>query len=131
MNNKYNKDITNLNLSIISTIIFILASLISLGIIFDEKGRIIDNKSYLTNKQALNLSFYNRIVILVALLISLYVGYKNYLNEEDNTVGKYKNSLLLFTNVLTVISSLIILYVSYLNKQEQSLSVSDIENPLI
>lgn len=131
MNNKYNKDITNLNLSIISTIIFILASLISLGIIFDEKGRITNNKSYLTNKQSLNLSFYNRIVILVALLISLYVGYKNYKNEDDNTLGKYKNSLLLFTNLLTVISSLIILYVSYLNKQEQSLSVSDVENPLI
>ena len=68
---------------------------------------------------------------MAAVLISLYVGYNNLNNEENNTRAKYKSSLLFTTNVLTVISSIIILYVAYLNRQEQSLTVSDVENSLI
>lgn len=131
MNNNTKEDLVLSNLSLISSIIFILASLVSLVITFDEKGNLTNGKKYLTNKQALNISFYNRIVILVAVLISLYVGYKSYESEEDNTTAKYKSSLLLSTNVLSLIGSLIILYVAYLNREEQSLTVSDVENPLI
>lgn len=131
MNSNENNNILLINLSIISSIIFILASLVSLSLTFDEKRRKTNSKSYFTNEQSLNISFYNRIVFLIAILISLYVGYSNYKNEEDNTMGKYKSSLLFSTNILTVISALIILYVSYLNKEEQSLNISDVENPLI
>lgn len=120
-----------IDLNLISSIIFILASLVSLTLTFDEKNRVQNKKTNFTKKQALDISFYNRIVILIAVLISLYVGYKNYKNEQDNTIGKYKNTLLLSTNVLTIISATIILYVAYLNKQEQSITISDVENPLI
>lgn len=132
MNNQNNKEDTLLiNLNLISSVVFILASLVSLGITFDERGNIIDGKRYLTNKQVLNISYYNRIVILVAVLISLYVGYKNFENEEGGPRAKYKSGLLLSTNVLTLIGSIVILYVSYLNREEQSLTPSDVENPLI
>ena len=124
------EDVRLVTLNIISSIIFILASLVSLGITFDEKGNLVNGKRYFTNKQVLNISFYNRIIIIVAVLISLYVGYKNYKGESDG-VGKYKSGLLLSTNVLSVIGAVIILYVSYLNRQEQSLTASDVENPLI
>ncbi len=120
-----------IDLNLISSIIFILASLVSLTLTFDEKNRVQNKKTNFTKQQALDISFYNRIVILIAVLISLYVGYKNYKNEQDNTIGKYKNTLLLSTNVLTIISATIILYVAYLNKQEQSITISDVENPLI
>ena len=127
--NKNNVSLVNLN--IISSITFIIASLVSLSITVDEKNRLLNKKRYYTNKEALNISFYNRIVILIAVLISLYVGYTNYKNEENDTVAKYKSSILLTTNILTVIGALLILYVSYLNKQEQTLNTSDVENPLI
>ena len=120
-----------IDLNLISSIIFILASLVSLTLTFDEKNRVQNKKTNFTKQQALDISFYNKIVILIAVLISLYVGYKNYKNEQDNTIGKYKNTLLLSTNVLTIISATIILYVAYLNKQEQSITISDVENPLI
>lgn len=120
-----------IDLSIISSIIFILASLVSLTITFDERGNLVKGKKYFTNKQSLDIAFYNRIVIIIAVLISLYVGYKNYESEENNTRAKYKSSLLLTTNILTVISASIILYVAYLNKKEQSLTAADVENPLI
>lgn len=120
-----------IDLSILSTVIFIIGTIVSLTITIDEKTNINNKKRFYTTKQALDLSFYNRIVILITVLISLYVGYNNYKNEKEDTRGKYKSSLLLTTNVLTLVSAIIILYVSYLNKQEQSLTASDVENPLI
>lgn len=132
MNSKKKKEDTlSINLNIISSIVFILSSLVSLGITFDERGNLVKGKRYFNNKQILNISFYNRIVIIIAVLISLYVGYKNYKQEEDNSVAQYKNGLLLFTNILTLVGAIIILYVSYLNRKEQSLTPSDVENPLI
>jgi len=129
--NNTSKDNKFINLNILSTILFIIGSFISLSITIDEKRNINNQKKIYSNKEALNISFYNRILVLVAVLISLYVGYNNYKDEKKGTISKYKSSLLLTTNILTVIGSLIILYVSYLNKQEQSLTVSDVENPLI
>ena len=129
--NDTNKDNKLIDLSILSSILFIFGSLVSLSITINEKRSINNQKKIYSKNETLNISFYNRILILVAVLISLYVGYNNYISEEDNTKAKYKSSLLLTTNILTVIGALIILYVSYLNKQEQSLTVSDVENPLI
>ena len=128
MNNKESKLI---NLNILSSILFILGSLVSLSITINQKRSINNQKKIYSNAEALNISFYNRILILIAVLISLYVGYSNYKSENEDNIAKYKSSLLLTTNILTLIGALIILYVSYLNKEEQSLTVSDVENPLI
>lgn len=131
MNTKKNEEINLIDLQLISSITFILASLVSLSITYNEKLKLTDKQKFYTNKQSLNISFYNRIVILIAVLISLYVGYNNYNKEKPHSTSKYKNGLLFGTNILTVIGALIILYVSYLNKTEQSVTPSDIENPLI
>lgn len=131
MNNSNNNGTFTINLNIISSIIFILASMVSLTLTFDEKENITGGKRYFTDKQSLDISFYNRIVILIAVLMSLYAGYKNYQSEEENSAAKYKSSLLLTTSFLSLIGSLIILYVAYLNREEQSLTISDVENPLI
>lgn len=125
--NTSNKNNDLIDLNIFSSILFIIGSFVSLSITINEKSK----KKIYSKSEALDISFYNRILILIAVLISLYVGYNNYKNEEDNTMAKYKSSLLFTTNILTVIGALIILYVSYLNKMEQSLTLSDVENPLI
>lgn len=119
-----------IDLSVISSIIFILASLVSLTLTLDDRAKLSNKKYVLSNKQKLDISFYNRIVILIAVSISLYVGYNNYKNENNKNT-KYKSSLLLTTNILTLISSIIILYVAYLNKEEQTLNPANVENPLI
>ena len=127
----YDKDNKLINLNILSSVLFIIGSFVSLSITINEKRNINNKKKIYSNKEALNISFYNRILIFVAVLISLYVGYNNFKDEKEGTIAKYKSSLLLTTNFLTVIGAIIILYVSYLNKEEQSLTVSDVENPLI
>lgn len=126
-----NENIFLIDLQLISTVVFIIGSIVSLIIVYNEKLNLTDREEIFTTKQTLDLSYYNRIVILVAVLISLYVGYKNYESNETGTMEKYKSGLLLSTNILTLISAVVILYVSYLNRNEQTLTVSDVENPLL
>ncbi|MBR2712856.1 MAG: hypothetical protein IKE73_04015 [Bacilli bacterium] len=125
-----NKEIKNIDLQLLSSIIFICASIISLTITIDEKLIQENKKNIYTKNEALNLSIINRIVILVSIFISLYVSYTNYKNSLKER-EKYKTSLLLFTNILTLISGIIILYISIINKNEDTLSAGDTQNTLI
>ena len=125
-----NKEIKNIDLQLISSIVFICASLISLTITVDEKLIQENKKNIYTKNEALNLSIINRIIILISIFISLYVAYSNYKNSSKKR-EKYKTSLLLFTNLLTLVSGLIILYISILNKNEETLSAGDTQNTLI
>jgi len=124
------KEIKNIDLQLLSSIIFICASIISLTITIDEKLIQENKKNIYTKNEALNLSIINRIVILVSIFISLYVSYTNYKNSLKER-EKYKTSLLLFTNILTLISGIIILYISIINKNEDTLSAGDTQNTLI
>ena len=124
------KEIKNIDLQLLSSIIFICASIISLTITIDEKLIQENKKNIYTKNEELNLSIINRIVILVSIFISLYVSYTNYKNSLKER-EKYKTSLLLFTNILTLISGIIILYISIINKNEDTLSAGDTQNTLI
>ena len=124
------KEIKNIDLQLLSSIIFICASIISLTITIDEKLIQENRKNIYTKNEALNLSIINRIVILVSIFISLYVSYTNYKNSLKER-EKYKTSLLLFTNILTLISGIIILYISIINKNEDTLSAGDTQNTFI
>ncbi|MBQ1495906.1 MAG: hypothetical protein IIZ40_00960 [Bacilli bacterium] len=120
----------NIDLQIISTCLFIIATFISLSITYDEKLKSEDKNGFYTKDDALNISFNNRLLFLVAVLISFYVAINNYLKTETNR-EKYKSGILLISSILTIITSLLVLYVSYLNKKENTLNSSDIQNTLI
>lgn len=81
-NTNKKEEVFLLDLQLISSSIFIIASIVSLLITYNEKLTVTNRKKLFTNKEALNISFYNRIVILVVVVTSLYVGYKNYINEK-------------------------------------------------
>lgn len=130
-NSKRNENVFLIDLQLLATFVFIISSIISYLLTYNEKRNITGNKRIFTTKQTLDIAYYNRIAILIVVLISLYVGYKNYQAQENNTRGQFKSGLLLSTNILTLISAVIILYVSYLNKEDQSLNITDVENPLI
>ena len=123
------KENNNINLQLISTILFIIATIVSLSITIDEKLKQ-NNKKLYTDKEALDISFYNRILFLIAILISLYIAISNYTNSNTER-EKYKGILLLYSSILSTITSLIVLYVSYLNKIEMTLNPIDTQNTLI
>lgn len=120
----------NINLQLTSTIIFIIATLISLSITYNEKLNINNKKTFYSKKESLNISFYNRFIFIIAILISLYVAIDNYSKKEEKE-EKYKSSLIVIASLITLSASLIILYVSYLNKKEETLTPSDLQNTLI
>ena len=126
MNNK----IKTIDLQLISSIIFLITVIVSITITYDEKLKQDNKKNIYTNNEALYLSLYNRLIILISILISLYVSITN-LKNTNTERGKYKSSLLLFTNILTLISALILLYVAYLNKEENTLTPAGTQNTLI
>lgn len=130
-NSNRNENIFLIDLQLLATFVFIISSIISYLLTYNEKRNLTGNRRIFTTKQTLDIAYYNRIAILVVVLISLYVGYKNYQVQENDTRGKFKSGLLLSTNILTLISAVIILYVSYLNREDQSLNITDVENPLI
>lgn len=125
-----NNNKSTINLQLTSSIIFILSALVSLSIIYDEKLKQDNKNGFYTKEEALNISFYNRIFLLVSILISFYVATYNYKISTEKK-EKYKTSLLLSTSTLTLISGLILIYVSYLNKNENTLTASDTQNTLI
>ena len=58
----------NIDLQIISTCLFIIATFISLSITYDEKLKSEDKNGFYTKDDALNISFNNRLLFLVAVL---------------------------------------------------------------
>ena len=85
-------------------------------------------KKLLNSKQALNLTKFNRITILIVSILFLYINYRLYqiskLEGED--LKSYK--LQISASTLTVIAALIALYVVSLSNTE---TLSDVENPNI
>ena len=123
-----NNDTLLLDLQLIATTTFIITSIISLIIIYNEKLTVTKRDNLFSEQQALNLSFYNRIAVLI---LTLYISYMSYKEEEVGSRAQYKSFLILGTNILTIISALVLLYVAYLNKKERSITPSDIINPLL
>lgn len=126
-----NNDTLLLDLQLIATTTFIITSIISLIIIYNEKLTVTKRDNLFSEQQALNLSFYNRIAILIVVILTLYISYMSYKEEEVGSRAQYKSFLILGTNILTIISALVLLYVAYLNKKERSITPSDIINPLL
>ena len=61
-----NKEI---DLQLISSIIFLITVIISISVTYDEKLSINNKKGLYTTKQALDISFYNRIIVLISIFI--------------------------------------------------------------
>lgn len=126
-----NNDTLLLDLQLIATTTFIITSIISLIIIYNEKLTVTKRDNLFSEQQALNLSFYNRIAVLIVVILTLYISYMSYKGEEVGSIAQYKSFLILGTNILTIISALVLLYVAYLNKKERSITPADIINPLL
>ena len=105
-----NNDTLLLDLQLIATTTFIITSIISLIIIYNEKLTVTKRDNLFSEQQALNLSFYNRIAVLIVVILTLYISYMSYKEEEVGSRAQY---------------------VAYLNKKERSITPSDIINPLL
>ena len=123
-----NEEIKYINYQLIGLGITLITTVIAIIITYNQKISMEKKKKLLNSKQALNLTKFNRITILIVSILFLYINYRLYqiskLEGED--LKSYK--LQISASTLTVISSIIALYVVSLSNTE---TLSDVENPNI
>lgn len=125
------KEIQVLNIQIVATILFIGSLIISTVLTYDEKLKLINKKGIFADKQARNISLFNRILVVILAIAFVYGNYTTEkIAEMRNNQTKYLK-LQLFSGELSLISSLLVLYIVYKNQQNQNFDVADTENPIL
>lgn len=129
MNNNIEKyELQLLYISQIASIIFIIISLIAIFLTHHDIKVLKHEKTLITDEESYNISYFNRILIIIILLIFLYIS------DENRKIAKIKGkdikpfNLQEIASVLTLIASLIILYSLKLSKKSP---LAQALNPII
>ncbi len=115
MNNNY--EIKLLNLSEFGTILFLIATIISLYLIESEKKK-------KNNQNINNLQIYNRIFIILILLLFLFINIENKRIAEYNNKDIKPYNMQIMASILVLIAAVISLYQTNYSNQ-----LANIENP--
>lgn len=126
MNKK--EEINTINIQLYTSIFFLITTFISILLTYNQKLSIENKKTIFNSKESLNITLFNRKIIVVLSLIFLYVNIRlyNISKKEGEDLKPY--SLQIIASIFTTISVLIALYVVSLSKTE---TVADVENPII
>ncbi len=129
MNNQNEKQIQLVNGQIIGIILFILTLIVSVIIAYNEK-LIRENKSGLfSNKDALNISLINRIVVVILGIYFVYDAYER--QKVSNSYDDPNSNLQILASWLALIASAIIVYIIVNNYKNINFDVSEIEEPTL
>ena len=123
------KEINLLNLQLITSIIVIVTVTLSLILTYNQKLDIENKKTLFTKKQTHNISYINRLTILITSIIFLFINYKLYQISKKEGEDLKVYYLQIFACVLTTIAAIIVLYVVSIEPSGDE--ISDIENPVI
>ena len=129
MSNQNEKQIELVNGQIIGIILFILTLIVSVIIAYNEK-LIRENKSGLfSNKDALNISLINRIVVVILGIYFVYDAYER--RKVSNSYDDPNSNLQILASWLALIASAIIVYIIVNNYKNVNFDVSEIEEPTL
>ena len=129
MSNQNEKQIELVNGQIIGIILFILTLIVSVIIAYNEK-LIRENKSGLfSNKDALNISLINRIVVVILGIYFVYDAYER--RKVSNSYDDPNSNLQILASWLALIASAIIVYIIVNNYNNVNFDVSEIEEPTL
>ncbi len=129
MSNQNEKQIELVNGQIIGIILFILTLIVSVIIAYNEK-LLRENKSGLfSNKDALNISLINRIVVVILGIYFVYDAYER--RKVSNSYGDPNSNLQILASWLALIASAIIVYIIVNNYNNVNFDVSEIEEPTL
>ena len=128
--NKYTEDyeIKLLYISEIASIIFIVISLLSIFLTHHDIKVLKKEKTLITDEQAYNISYFNRVIIIIILIIFLYITDESrkiaIYKGKDSKPFKYQE----IASILTFIASLFVLYSLKIGKRDP---LSQVENPIL
>lgn len=122
-------EVRQINIQMVFSAISIVSVVISIILSQNEKYYLQKKQPIFKPRQALNLSKFNRILILIIALVFLVVNYRlRAISKEENEDLK-SYDLQIIASYLVVISAIITLYVVFAYNEE--LTTSDVENPII
>ncbi len=123
------KQIELVNGQIIGIFLFILTLIVSIIVAYNEK-LIRENKSGLfSNKDALNISLINRIIVVILGIYFVYDAYER--RRVSNSYDDPSSNLQILASWLALIASAIIVYIIVVNYQNSNFDVSEIEEPTL
>ena len=129
MSNQNEKQIELVNGQIIGIILFILTLIVSVIIAYNEK-LLRENKSGLfSNKDALNISLINRIVVVILGIYFVHDAYER--RRVSNSYDDPNSNLQILASWLALIASAIIVYIIVNNYKNVNFDVSEIEEPTL
>lgn len=126
-NNK--EEIKLLNIQLITSLIVIVTVTISLILTYNQKLNLKNKKTIFNKKQTHNISYINRLTILITSIIFLLINYKLYQISKKEGEDLLVYNLQIIASILTTIASIIVFYVVSIEPAGDN--ISDIENPVI
>lgn len=126
-NNK--EEIKLLNIQLITSLIVIVTVTISLILTYNQKLNLKNKKTIFNKKQTHNISYINRLTILITSIVFLLINYKLYQISKKEGEDLLVYNLQIIASILTTIASIIVFYVVSIEPAGDE--ISDIENPVI
>ncbi len=121
------KKLRLLDIQMASTIVFIIATIVSIILTYNEKLKIQNKKTLFDIKTFNNIIIANRTLILLLVLIYLYIDYSNYKLDMISNQNTKPDKLQLYSSILSVIAAIIILYSVSKYKDDPA----DVSNPTL
>ena len=129
MSKKYKQEEINvINIQLIALFFTVITAIISIIITYNQKLELEGKENFLSAKDSLKITLFNRKLILTLSLVFLFVNFILFKisKEEGEDLKSYK--LQIIASLLFTISTIIALYVVSLSNTE---NISDVENPVI
>lgn len=128
MKNK-KEEIKLLNIQLITSLIVIITVIVSLTLTYNQKLDLQNKKTIFSKKQTYNISYTNRLIILITAITFLIINYKLYQISKKEGENLKVYYLQILASILTTIAALIVFYVVSIEPTKEE--ISDIENPVI
>lgn len=116
---------------LIISILSIIAIVIGIVIILNQKQKANNEDGFLTNQESQNLALIAKVIFLFVVLYSLELNYKSYDLAEQTNQSTDTLNLQIASSYVSVIPALIGLYVVITSYNDTSFQPSEIENPYI
>ena len=123
------EEIKILNIQLITSLIVIITIILSILLTYNQKLDIKNEKTIFNKKQTHNISYINRLTILITAIIFLIINYKLYKISKKEGEDLLVYYLQILASILSSIAALIVFYV--VSIEPSGNDISDIENPVI
>lgn len=123
------EEINLLNIQLITSLTVIITIIISILLTYNQKLDLKQKTTLFTKKQTHNISYINRLIIVITTSIFLYINYKLYKISKKEGEDLKVYYLQIIASILSIIAALIVFYVVSIEPTGDE--ISDIENPVI